>query len=138
MKLRSACARCIRRLIEATYLQPATLPLISVECSPSKVIQSARYAIKCTTRVQTKFITQTVQQKHLDMSTQQVHPPDIDDDDEDTGVYIPHRRTIVACQFCRGRKLKCDGRQTCSNCHKRGIPCTYPSQPVHTQGEPPS
>lgn len=35
------------------------------------------------------------------------------------------RRTPMACQFCRGRKLKCDGRQTCSNCHRRGIACTY-------------
>ncbi|KAI0942916.1 hypothetical protein AcW1_002681 [Taiwanofungus camphoratus] len=35
------------------------------------------------------------------------------------------RRTPMACQFCRGRKLKCDGRQTCANCQRRGIPCTY-------------
>ncbi|OSD00984.1 hypothetical protein PYCCODRAFT_561077 [Trametes coccinea BRFM310] len=35
------------------------------------------------------------------------------------------RRTPMACQFCRGRKLKCDGRQTCANCHRRGIACTY-------------
>lgn len=24
-----------------------------------------------------------------------------------------------------GRKLKCDGRPTCANCHKRGLLCTY-------------
>lgn len=24
-----------------------------------------------------------------------------------------------------GRKLKCDGRQTCANCERRGITCTY-------------
>ncbi|KAH9925010.1 uncharacterized protein BXZ73DRAFT_103388 [Epithele typhae] len=35
------------------------------------------------------------------------------------------RRTPMACQFCRGRKLKCDGRPTCANCERRGIPCTY-------------
>ncbi|KAG5720610.1 hypothetical protein E4T56_gene4541 [Termitomyces sp. T112] len=36
------------------------------------------------------------------------------------------RRTPMACQFCRGRKLKCDGlRPLCSNCNKRGCPCVY-------------
>ncbi|KAF8064326.1 hypothetical protein FPV67DRAFT_1420176, partial [Lyophyllum atratum] len=36
------------------------------------------------------------------------------------------RRTPMACQFCRGRKLKCDGlRPSCSNCNKRGYPCQY-------------
>ncbi|KIP03031.1 hypothetical protein PHLGIDRAFT_78208, partial [Phlebiopsis gigantea 11061_1 CR5-6] len=35
------------------------------------------------------------------------------------------RRTPMACQFCRGRKLKCDGRATCGNCERRGISCTY-------------
>ncbi|KAH9851315.1 hypothetical protein C2E23DRAFT_733458, partial [Lenzites betulinus] len=35
------------------------------------------------------------------------------------------RRTPMACQFCRGRKLKCDGRPTCANCQRRGIACIY-------------
>ncbi|GLB44493.1 putative GAL4-like Zn(II)2Cys6 (or C6 zinc) binuclear cluster DNA-binding domain [Lyophyllum shimeji] len=36
------------------------------------------------------------------------------------------RRTPMACQFCRGRKLKCDGlRPSCSNCNRRGYPCNY-------------
>ncbi|KAM5532523.1 hypothetical protein V8D89_013810 [Ganoderma adspersum] len=35
------------------------------------------------------------------------------------------RRTPMACQFCRGRKLKCDGRSTCANCQRRSIPCVY-------------
>ncbi|KAI0331337.1 hypothetical protein GY45DRAFT_1248986 [Cubamyces sp. BRFM 1775] len=35
------------------------------------------------------------------------------------------RRTPMACQFCRGRKLKCDGRTTCANCQRRGIACIY-------------
>ncbi|KAI0078601.1 hypothetical protein K474DRAFT_1593798 [Panus rudis PR-1116 ss-1] len=35
------------------------------------------------------------------------------------------RRTPMACQFCRARKLKCDGRPTCANCSRRSIPCTY-------------
>ncbi|KAH9943903.1 hypothetical protein B0H21DRAFT_472820 [Amylocystis lapponica] len=47
-----------------------------------------------------------------------------DTDNSASPVRIP-RRTPVACQFCRGRKLKCDGRQTCANCHRRGIVCVY-------------
>ncbi|EIW56468.1 uncharacterized protein TRAVEDRAFT_127240 [Trametes versicolor FP-101664 SS1] len=35
------------------------------------------------------------------------------------------RRTPMACQFCRGRKLKCDGRTMCANCHRRGLQCVY-------------
>ncbi|KAI0696328.1 hypothetical protein BC835DRAFT_1235262, partial [Cytidiella melzeri] len=36
------------------------------------------------------------------------------------------RRTPMACQFCRGRKLKCDGlRPSCSNCNRRAVPCAY-------------
>ncbi|KIJ89812.1 hypothetical protein K443DRAFT_687127, partial [Laccaria amethystina LaAM-08-1] len=36
------------------------------------------------------------------------------------------KRTPMACQFCRGRKLKCDGnRPSCSNCNRRGLPCTF-------------
>ncbi|KAI0369332.1 hypothetical protein BV20DRAFT_1053372 [Pilatotrama ljubarskyi] len=41
------------------------------------------------------------------------------------------RRTPMACQFCRGRKLKCDGRPTCANCQRRGIACIY--MPVSAQ-----
>ncbi|KAL4264023.1 Zn(2)-C6 fungal-type domain-containing protein [Pleurotus pulmonarius] len=45
-------------------------------------------------------------------------------DDVDTP-RVP-RRTPMACQFCRGRKLKCDGvRPTCGNCNRRGFPCNY-------------
>ncbi|EMD32228.1 hypothetical protein CERSUDRAFT_88151 [Gelatoporia subvermispora B] len=44
------------------------------------------------------------------------------------------RRTPMACQFCRGRKLKCDGRQTCANCERRQIPCVY--LPVAAQNQP--
>ncbi|KAI0742885.1 hypothetical protein C8Q80DRAFT_1273474 [Daedaleopsis nitida] len=43
------------------------------------------------------------------------------------------RRTPMACQFCRGRKLKCDGRPTCANCQRRGIPCIY--VPVAAQAQ---
>ncbi|KAG7440699.1 uncharacterized protein BT62DRAFT_1012474 [Guyanagaster necrorhizus] len=36
------------------------------------------------------------------------------------------RRTLMACEFCRGRKLKCDGnRPSCANCRRRQIACTY-------------
>ncbi|KAF8551562.1 hypothetical protein OG21DRAFT_1512598 [Imleria badia] len=44
------------------------------------------------------------------------------------------RRTPMACQFCRGRKLKCDGsRPSCSNCHRRGYPCQYVPVSVEQQ-----
>ncbi|KAJ7607489.1 hypothetical protein FB45DRAFT_395093 [Roridomyces roridus] len=43
------------------------------------------------------------------------------------------RRTPMACQFCRARKLKCDGfRPQCSNCNRRGYHCSY--VPVAEQG----
>ncbi|KAK7014234.1 hypothetical protein R3P38DRAFT_1445677 [Favolaschia claudopus] len=36
------------------------------------------------------------------------------------------RRVPMACQFCRARKLKCDGlRPQCSNCSRRGVACNY-------------
>ncbi|KZP14395.1 hypothetical protein FIBSPDRAFT_1048831 [Athelia psychrophila] len=36
------------------------------------------------------------------------------------------RRTPMACAFCRGRKLKCDGRKpVCTNCDKRSFACAY-------------
>ncbi|KAI0077077.1 hypothetical protein K474DRAFT_1707640 [Panus rudis PR-1116 ss-1] len=47
--------------------------------------------------------------------------------DSDEENYVPRtpRRTPMACIFCRGRKLKCDGRTTCANCQKRNLVCTY-------------
>ncbi|OSX56749.1 hypothetical protein POSPLADRAFT_1158677, partial [Postia placenta MAD-698-R-SB12] len=50
---------------------------------------------------------------------------DRSDSEDDYNTPRTPRRTPMACQFCRGRKLKCDGRQTCANCQRRGIPCTY-------------
>ncbi|KAG2039042.1 hypothetical protein BDR03DRAFT_952649 [Suillus americanus] len=45
--------------------------------------------------------------------------------DDDSSPRVP-RRTAMACQFCRGRKLKCDGsRPSCGNCNRRGYPCVY-------------
>ncbi|KAJ7270627.1 hypothetical protein B0H12DRAFT_1044323 [Mycena haematopus] len=36
------------------------------------------------------------------------------------------RRIGMACQFCRARKLKCDGlRPQCTNCSRRGFACNY-------------
>ncbi|KAM6494327.1 hypothetical protein JOM56_010688 [Amanita muscaria] len=40
------------------------------------------------------------------------------------------KKTAVACNFCRGRKLKCDGeRPTCGVCCKRGLDCEYVEKP---------
>ncbi|EJF59892.1 hypothetical protein DICSQDRAFT_63986 [Dichomitus squalens LYAD-421 SS1] len=52
-------------------------------------------------------------------------PQNQESDDDVYDMPRTPRRTPMACQFCRGRKLKCDGRQTCANCQRRGIPCTY-------------
>ncbi|KAI0088372.1 hypothetical protein BDY19DRAFT_195083 [Irpex rosettiformis] len=49
-------------------------------------------------------------------------------DQESSEEDIPRtpRRTPMACQFCRGRKLKCDGlKPSCSNCNRRSLPCQY-------------
>ncbi|BEJ12268.1 hypothetical protein CspHIS471_0207280 [Cutaneotrichosporon sp. HIS471] len=39
------------------------------------------------------------------------------------------KKLMLACHFCRGRKLKCDGsRPTCHHCAKRSLACTYDEQ----------
>ncbi|EJT49780.1 hypothetical protein A1Q1_01069 [Trichosporon asahii var. asahii CBS 2479] len=39
------------------------------------------------------------------------------------------KKLVLACHFCRGRKLKCDGgRPTCGHCAKRSLTCTYDEQ----------
>ncbi|KIM63329.1 hypothetical protein SCLCIDRAFT_48490, partial [Scleroderma citrinum Foug A] len=36
------------------------------------------------------------------------------------------RKIYVACDFCRGRKLRCDGsKPSCSNCATRSLACKY-------------
>ncbi|KAH9891602.1 hypothetical protein C8Q73DRAFT_746697 [Cubamyces lactineus] len=40
------------------------------------------------------------------------------------------KKTLIACHFCRARKLRCDGQKpSCANCRKRNHPCTYEQQP---------
>ncbi|KAH9920824.1 uncharacterized protein BXZ73DRAFT_104558 [Epithele typhae] len=63
------------------------------------------------------------------MSSYQYEQPmdhgNVSDGERDGGKPKVPRRTPMACQFCRGRKLKCDGRPTCANCQRRTIPCVY-------------
>ncbi|KAI8670783.1 Zn(2)-C6 fungal-type domain-containing protein [Fusarium keratoplasticum] len=40
----------------------------------------------------------------------------------------PSRRRdkpILSCNFCRGRKLRCDRQSPCSTCRRRGVECVY-------------
>ncbi|KAI5451725.1 hypothetical protein NCC49_001374 [Naganishia albida] len=47
----------------------------------------------------------------------------------ETGEDGEPKKAVLACHFCRGRKLKCDGtRPTCSHCDKRGLTCSYDAQ----------
>ncbi|KAL5519800.1 hypothetical protein ACEPAG_1460 [Sanghuangporus baumii] len=42
------------------------------------------------------------------------------------GTRAPRTKIEVACNFCRQRKMKCDGlRPTCKNCARKGNECTY-------------
>lgn len=37
-------------------------------------------------------------------------------------------RVSKACQFCRKKKIKCDGNQPCGNCSSANSECIYPSE----------
>nr|GAT60215.1 predicted protein [Mycena chlorophos] len=40
------------------------------------------------------------------------------------------KKILIACDFCRRRKLRCDGnRPVCSNCRQRGTSCSYRDGP---------
>lgn len=42
-------------------------------------------------------------------------------------IHIRFPAIVFNCSYVDslGRKLKCDGRPTCANCHKRGLLCSY-------------
>ncbi|KAK5991212.1 Notoamide biosynthesis transcriptional activator notL'-like protein [Cladobotryum mycophilum] len=46
---------------------------------------------------------------------------------------IPRRKSVfVACDACRKRKERCDGRRpSCASCTKKGSECTYAEEPEH-------
>ncbi|KAJ3716849.1 GTP binding protein [Lentinula raphanica] len=47
------------------------------------------------------------------------------------------KKITVACNFCRSRKLKCDGgRPSCTQCIKRSHPCDYMPQNRRRRGVP--
>ncbi|PMD17904.1 hypothetical protein NA56DRAFT_578013 [Hyaloscypha hepaticicola] len=51
---------------------------------------------------------------------------------------MTRQRTTLACEICRSRRTKCDGRRpTCSFCEGHGIQCTYQSAapPVPSKNE---
>ncbi|KAF8964399.1 hypothetical protein BDZ97DRAFT_905169 [Flammula alnicola] len=51
-------------------------------------------------------------------------------DDDNSRKQRKPRKTAVACNFCRGRKLRCNGaRPTCSHCTARKLKCEYVSTP---------
>jgi hypothetical protein len=35
-------------------------------------------------------------------------------------------RALIACEYCRERKIKCDGKVLCASCKEKGMGCTYP------------
>ncbi|EJC98447.1 uncharacterized protein FOMMEDRAFT_96407, partial [Fomitiporia mediterranea MF3/22] len=42
------------------------------------------------------------------------------------GSRAPRTKIEVACDFCRRRKMKCDGlRPTCRNCQRKNVACSY-------------
>ncbi|KAF7365168.1 hypothetical protein MVEN_00388300 [Mycena venus] len=54
-------------------------------------------------------------------------PSDFDQNPQPT--IIP-KKILVACDFCRGRKLRCDGgTPKCANCLTRGMMCKYRPEP---------
>ncbi|EMD39844.1 hypothetical protein CERSUDRAFT_112111 [Gelatoporia subvermispora B] len=43
-----------------------------------------------------------------------------------------HGSKIVACNFCRARKTRCDGAHpTCGSCSRRNLPCNYVNDPTN-------
>lgn len=40
------------------------------------------------------------------------------------------RRALLACDFCRHRKRRCDGERPCSTCRESGADCRYKDLPV--------
>jgi len=56
-----------------------------------------------------------------------------------TSRFSVHRKrgqiSQIACDFCRDRRKKCSGdRPSCSNCVKRGMACSYVSNPRKRKG----
>ncbi|KAL5501824.1 hypothetical protein ACEPAH_9085 [Sanghuangporus vaninii] len=41
------------------------------------------------------------------------------------GTRAPRTKIEVACNFCRQRKMKCDGEKPCRNCLRKGHKCEY-------------
>lgn len=50
-------------------------------------------------------------------------PSHRDDDDDDSR--LVRRRISKACNYCRQRKIKCNGHSPCANCHNHDTACVY-------------
>ncbi|KAJ4387211.1 hypothetical protein N0V93_007800 [Gnomoniopsis smithogilvyi] len=48
------------------------------------------------------------------------------------------KRLPLACDFCRHRKRRCDGRSPCATCKDSQAPCIYKELPTGRTGSPPS
>ncbi|KAL3447763.1 hypothetical protein BJX65DRAFT_318104 [Aspergillus insuetus] len=49
--------------------------------------------------------------------------------DAQGAVHIQNWRIPKACQMCRGRKIRCDGKTPCNRCMERNLPCEYRNKP---------
>ena len=69
------------------------------------------------TTTTTAIMTGTTHMKHQ----HSVAKPEVDGSE----MHLVRRRISKACNYCRQRKIKCDGSSPCTNCHSHQIDCVY-------------
>jgi hypothetical protein len=66
--------------------------------------------------------------KHLNFTFHAYSMPSGSPFDGSEQLFAPNGRILLACAFCKARKLRCDGAgPKCSQCKKRGMECQYPT-----------